>query len=51
MIDAPRLVDEDRERISLGRTFDDWPFPPNGTMSFAKNIPRDLGAPIPRIPA
>lgn len=50
MIDAPSLVDEDRERISPGRTFDEWSFPPNGTMSFAKNIPRDIGALLPHIP-
>ncbi|KAL1682795.1 Metallo-dependent phosphatase-like protein [Schizophyllum commune] len=49
MIDAPSLVDEDHERISLGRTFDEWPFPPNGTMSFAKNIPRDIDDATPRI--
>ncbi|KAL1735503.1 Metallo-dependent phosphatase-like protein [Schizophyllum commune] len=49
MIDAPSLVDEDRERISLGRTFDEWAFPPNGTMAFAKTIPRDIDDATPRI--
>ncbi|KAL1748738.1 Metallo-dependent phosphatase-like protein [Schizophyllum fasciatum] len=49
MIDAPSLVDEDRERVAAGRTFAEWPLSPNSTLAFAASLIRDLDAKIPRI--
>ncbi|TRM70029.1 Metallo-dependent phosphatase-like protein [Schizophyllum amplum] len=49
MIDAPSLVDEDRQRVARGQTFTDWPASPNSTASFVKGLARQLEDTVPRI--